>query len=199
MATVFRPRTSMGGVAHSPWRGYNARRYERLYLPVQPALGYERRRARFFALVIFSVLFFGLLLGIMQRLTTTAWQAVPTAGIVRTPVVTVQFTSAFQTPLPPVQPVNAAALPVAEQMPAPLTQPMILVTSDLGYVNVRSGPSVNYDQVGMIASGTRVAVTGRSADGTWWRVSFQGGTGWVFSQLARFDGDSSQVPVAPAP
>lgn len=52
-----------------------------------------------------------------------------------------------------------------------------LVSTD---VFVRSGPSKSYGKVGSVRGGTRVTVTGE--DGGWLKVSFSGGSGWVYKR-----------------
>ncbi len=52
-----------------------------------------------------------------------------------------------------------------------------LVRSD---VFIRSGPSKRYGQVGTLRGGARVNVTGE--DGGWLKVSFSGGSGWVYQR-----------------
>lgn len=51
-------------------------------------------------------------------------------------------------------------------------------------VNVRSGPSVLYPQIGVILLGAEVPVVGKSAGGDWLVVEYpgvQGGIGWVWA------------------
>lgn len=45
-------------------------------------------------------------------------------------------------------------------------------------VFVRSGPAKRYGTVGTVKGGSRVQVTGE--DGGWLKVSYQGGSGWVY-------------------
>ncbi len=55
-------------------------------------------------------------------------------------------------------------------------------------VFVRSGPSKRYGQVGTVTGGTKVNVVGE--DGGWLKVSFAGGSGWVYQRfLAPARGD----------
>lgn len=73
-------------------------------------------------------------------------------------------------------------------------------------VNVRSGPSVLYPQIGVILLGAEVPVVGRSAGGDWLVVEYpgtQGGIGWVWSlymdvspgELAVIENPPSPVPI----
>jgi len=52
-----------------------------------------------------------------------------------------------------------------------------IVSSD---VFVRSGPSKSYRQVGTVQGGARVNVT--DEDGGWLKVSFAGGSGWIYQR-----------------
>lgn len=73
-------------------------------------------------------------------------------------------------------------------------------------VNVRSGPSVLYPQIGVILLGAEVPVVGRSAGGDWLVVEYPGvpgGIGWVWSlymdvspgELAVIENPPSPVPI----
>ena len=52
------------------------------------------------------------------------------------------------------------------------------ITTD---VNVRKGPSTDYEKIGTVRAGDTVTVTGESHDG-WYRIEFQGGEGFVYGQ-----------------
>lgn len=45
-------------------------------------------------------------------------------------------------------------------------------------LNVRVGPSTEYDKIGSLSEGKEVAVTGKASTG-WYRISFKGGDGYV--------------------
>jgi len=73
-------------------------------------------------------------------------------------------------------------------------------------VNVRSGPSVLYPQIGVILLGAEVPVVGKSAGGDWLVVEYpgaQGGIGWVWAlymdvgpgELAVIENPPSPVPI----
>jgi uncharacterized protein YraI len=156
---------------------------------VQPALGFEHRRSRFINLVIVSGLVFVLLLGLLQFLSYSATHKASSSVTVMAPAVTVQYVT---------------AQPVAEQMPAlPASnvsaRQIVTIASGEGFVNVRSGPGVGYDKLGALTDGFVAPVTGRSFDGQWWQINFNGRSGWVYGQLAQFYGDVAQVPVVAKP
>lgn len=68
-------------------------------------------------------------------------------------------------------------------------------------MNVRGGPGTNYNIIGGANPGERYPVTGKSNDGTWWQIDYNGQAGWVFGDLVSTTGVES-VEVAqniPAP
>jgi uncharacterized protein YraI len=74
------------------------------------------------------------------------------------------------------------------------------VTVDVD-LNVRTGPGTNYEPIGWLAAGTRVAVIGRVADGTWWQIPYPDapdGVAWISAGYGRAR-DTQGVPVVEAP
>ena len=65
----------------------------------------------------------------------------------------------------------------ADTVEPAITGPTYLVRSD---VFIRSGPSKNSGKVGTVQGGARVNVLGE--DGGWMKVSFAGGSGWVYQR-----------------
>lgn len=87
------------------------------------------------------------------------------------------------------QPACQGQLAQTEQAP---TQPNLqngveirLVATNVGVVNIRSGPGTTYSVVIKLANGTRLEVLDRSADGTWLKVRYEGGEGWISASLTR--------------
>jgi uncharacterized protein YraI len=74
-----------------------------------------------------------------------------------------------------------------------------VVVVNTGAINIRSGPSANTTSLGTVSGGVELAVTGRSADGAWWRVDTAFGTGWVSASLVAFQGVLDAVPVVDQP
>jgi uncharacterized protein YraI len=68
-----------------------------------------------------------------------------------------------------------------------------------GAANIRSGPSASTTSLGTVSGGTSLPVTGRSANGAWWRVDTAFGTGWISSSLVIFQGAVDTVPVVDQP
>lgn len=69
------------------------------------------------------------------------------------------------------------ASPSEPEAPSP---PEVLINSNM---NVRGGPGTNYNIVGGANQGERFPVTGKSNDGTWWQIDYNGQVGWVFGEL----------------
>jgi len=69
------------------------------------------------------------------------------------------------------------------------------VTSD--FLNVRSGPGLNNPIVGRLNGGQTVNVLGRSADGAWLRINYNGSQAFVFAAYTT-SGGAAAAPAAPA-
>lgn len=75
--------------------------------------------------------------------------------------------------------------------------PTVLVPEQ---VNVRSGPGVDYDQIGVLIQGQRAPALGRSPGGDWIQIHYPGvpgNVGWVYSPLVRLEGTGLLQVVAP--
>jgi uncharacterized protein YraI len=71
----------------------------------------------------------------------------------------------------------------------------------LDYINVRSGPGVQYASYGVAQPGASAEIIGKSADGKWWVIklpSVAEGQGWVSADWVQAS-DAGGVPVIPAP
>lgn len=66
--------------------------------------------------------------------------------------------------------------PTATPTPA---QPYIRIASR--NMNVRRGPGTNYTVIGYATTGQEFDITGRNADGTWWRIDFEGEDAWIYA------------------
>ncbi|MCS7060791.1 MAG: SH3 domain-containing protein [Anaerolineae bacterium] len=75
------------------------------------------------------------------------------------------------------------------------------VTSD--FLNVRSGPGLGNPIIGRLNRGNSVTVLGRSADGAWLRINYNGGEAFVFAAYTTAGGGAAApapaAPAAPAP
>jgi uncharacterized protein YgiM (DUF1202 family) len=65
-------------------------------------------------------------------------------------------------------------------------------------LNVRSGPSTADPIIGRLTCGQRVQPNGKTADGSWWRIPFGNGNGFIFAQFAT-QGGTCGNPAAAAP
>jgi hypothetical protein len=76
-----------------------------------------------------------------------------------------------------------------EELDAALDGCSVLVTTpDDTRLNVRLGPSVNFPRVGTIAAEEVVRSFGIVNAGSWYRIEFRGGFGWVLSSSAKIQG-----------
>jgi len=75
-------------------------------------------------------------------------------------------------------------LPTVTGTPRGVTATVLLDQGDP--VNVRSGPGIFFDKVGVLLPGQQVTVAGRSAGGDWIMIDFPGAPGsfgWVYSPV----------------
>lgn len=110
-----------------------------------------------------------------------------------------------------VNPVNAEvlsqqptiALPTVTGTPSGVMATVRLDQED--QINVRSGPGVFFDKVGVLLPGQKVPVLGRTAGGDWVLIEYQGvpgGTGWIYAPYVSLSpGELSIVepPSTPTP
>lgn len=80
------------------------------------------------------------------------------------------------------------------------TGPVAVVYSDPeDQINVRSGPGINYPQVGVLINREEVPAIGKSAGGSWIKIIYLGteeGVAWVYAPLVRITGE---LPIAEPP
>lgn len=63
-------------------------------------------------------------------------------------------------------------------------------------MKLRALPDSDSEQIGRLPWGQIVPVLGRTEDGEWWQVIFEGTTGWVFASYLRvIEGDLENVPI----
>ncbi len=102
----------------------------------------------------------------------------------------------------PVTPVAVGIIvpvqPTGTLPPPPATVAQLAATAN---VNVRKGPGVNYDILGVLLLGQKAEITGRNAEATWWQIKFPGaagGVGWLSAAYASAE-NIGNVPVVAAP
>jgi uncharacterized protein YraI len=69
-------------------------------------------------------------------------------------------------------------------------------------VNVRLGPSTNYDQVGVLVAGQVAAALGRSPGGEWIQIAYPGVPGnvaWVYTAFVVLENVEGQLPIVEPP
>jgi uncharacterized protein YraI len=66
-------------------------------------------------------------------------------------------------------------------------------------VNVRSGPSIDYERISMLLPGETAVVVGRTEDNQWLQVSVGEFTGWVAYFVVSVTGEVEGIPVVIAP
>lgn len=84
------------------------------------------------------------------------------------------------------------------QAGVPLTAatPYVVVLSN--YLNVRSGPGVNFAVLGQVSGGQNLPIVGRTADNTWYQVQTPFGTGWVSAAFVAARNEYGASPVTTA-
>jgi len=79
--------------------------------------------------------------------------------------------------------------------------PTVRVNADQDQINVRAGPSTDYDIIGVMIAGQTAAALGRSAGGSWIQIGYagvEGGLAWVYSPLVTLI-RSGDLPVLEPP
>ncbi len=99
---------------------------------------------------------------------------------------------------------TTAAQPTAAPQPtqAPAVQNPgsgVPATVNTGELYVRQGPGTAYPTVGTLNLGDTIQIVGRNADSSWWAISYESGTAWVFAGLTAPQGDVGEVPLVAAP
>jgi hypothetical protein len=90
--------------------------------------------------------------------------------------------------------------PMLQAVPtATFEGPTILVPE---LVNVRLGPAVEYDQVGVLIAGQRALALGRSEGGKWIEISYPGVPGniaWVYAPFVVLEPPGATLPILEPP
>lgn len=125
--------------------------------------------------------------------TATALPAVVTYTPMPTstnPPLPVPTETAAVTPTPEV----TATEPAPTEVAAPTSDAKVTV---LGEMNIRSGPSTDYEVVGDAVAGEEFAITGKNEDGNWWQIDFRGESGWIYAPFV-VAAEAEEVPVVSA-
>lgn len=121
--------------------------------------------------------------------------ATNTIAVILTEAVQAAQTSVVPTSPPIIIPTTD---PAASQ---PTVQPTVALPATLpvakfeGVVNVRSGPSQNFEPpLGTFQPGQQTNIVAVNTDATWLKVEFGTGTGWVFASIVKVEGDINTLP-----
>jgi restriction system protein len=76
--------------------------------------------------------------------------------------------------------------------------PMVTLAAGDTPINVRRGPGGTYEAIGTLGPGESAPITGKSGDGLWWQIQYQGQVGWVNANVAPIRGDASAVATVAA-
>jgi uncharacterized protein YgiM (DUF1202 family) len=87
---------------------------------------------------------------------------------------------------------GAASASDLEQQ-ATFQAPLLVVNTS--FLNVRTGPGVQYTVLVTVVGGTELPVLGRHPDGVWYQVNTDGGPGWLNIEFTLPRGDFSNVPL----
>lgn len=75
--------------------------------------------------------------------------------------------------------VSGAQTDAPERLPStPALAQASLTTDEL--MNVRGGPGTNYPVLGEVSAGQQFSITGKSPEGDWWQIDFNGQFGWIY-------------------
>ncbi|MCD4687265.1 MAG: SH3 domain-containing protein, partial [Anaerolineae bacterium] len=77
----------------------------------------------------------------------------------------------------------------------PLTGDAPYVVVLATYLNIRTGPGINYAILGAARSGETLPVIGRTADNSWYQVTTASGEGWVYSGFVATRNEYGASPV----
>ncbi|NDJ61246.1 MAG: SH3 domain-containing protein [Chloroflexi bacterium] len=94
--------------------------------------------------------------------------------------------------------VTNTPVPTLTATPRPFPTPTVCSVAATG-ANIRTGPGLNFDIVGVLRSGTLLQALGLSPDGIWYAVNFGGAQAWISSTVSVLLGPCGGLPVLPSP
>ena len=109
------------------------------------------------------------------------------------PSLTPSLTPATNTPGPqPTQPPG----PRPTNTPVPPTPTPMPPTAVIAKkaINVRSGPGVIYDIIGVARKDERYLITGQFPPGDWLQIDYNGRRGWIYRALTTLEGAVDEIP-----
>lgn len=108
-----------------------------------------------------------------------------------------QATEAISIPPTAMPSPTATTAPAATTIPSP-TPCQLTVTATLNAF-LREGPSVQYQEVGVLGAGESATVIGRDANFGWWVIPFDGRHGWVSGAVVALNDCANYPGEVPAP
>ena len=153
--------------------------------------------AKWLLLFAGAVLFFALIVRLALFLAALVVPEVTEAMVLETAVPErTHETPAEATPTAPASPTPLPPTPTPPPpTPTPLPPTPRLLAGDLG-VNVRSGPSTQFERVGFLEPGAEVPIVGQAQG--WWQIEHSGQRAWVSGEVVRAF-DVAAVPLVEAP
>ena len=127
---------------------------------------------------------------VMATAASDSAAPLPTATLATVPTDVPTPTLAPDLPVVPVVP-EATEAPIVKN-----AETNVFVMVPVGdYVNIRRGASTRTRIIGLLRSGQRAQIIGRSADRAWWQIRIGQRSGWVAAEFVRTSGDVAAVPV----
>lgn len=85
----------------------------------------------------------------------------------------------------------------ATQVPPTASAPQVKVKQG---ANVRRGPSTAFEPpLGSMAAGQTAEIIGKNLDGTWYKIRFYNGEGWIAALTVDVEGNTSNLPAEAGP
>ncbi len=98
---------------------------------------------------------------------------------------------------------DVTRLPVGFVAPRPPAGAVFaIVQGDGGVLRMRAGPGTNYEILARIPDRTRILLSAKLADGSWYQAMYPSGSGtigWVSSEFVILEGSNAQMQIAQAP
>src|SRR5690349_6841323 len=88
-------------------------------------------------------------------------------------------------------PTPLGVTPILAQTNPASSDPQVLTTRN---INIRSTPSTTAAVLSVAQTGQRFGVTGRTEDGLWWRINYNGQAAWHYASLVQAT-NTTNVPV----
>jgi hypothetical protein len=120
----------------------------------------------------------------------------PVTEPTETPTVSTPTVEATATTAATAAPTNT---PQPESSPVPQATatssvPMVTPRDDIA-INVRRGPGTNFEPpLGVLAAGQSAEILAVNPPGSWYKIRFGGGEGWVYFSIVDVSGDTSTLP-----